>query len=747
MLPRRLIQMAAFAGMLLLSVVTAVSRQAPPSSSIRGGRRSEITAATMAEKEDSLSLIHCRLLQLETSMLSGGTQDDNLDLDVMHSSYACQALDKIYKVEFSHASDAAKFKRPIWVALPPEWISENDSPHTFTIPSGMFPRRTYHRSLNGENSAREDFPDSLESSEQGEVAPEDFTRIGRKTLLVVRIVTRTEAPDVGVEEMEAAIFGTIPHPHASAAALEHSDENITASLDGPLSYQSVVEQYEAATLGNLMFEPLKGPGYENGVLEIDLSQYMGVNFVLAGQGIQAMAPALQLATADRLGVTELTNAVDHVIFCLPNDSLLAGTTAWTAFTYLYEPYSYYQRSRCTKLSIVVHELGHSLGFRHSGVPTNAYADETGPMGYSVNQYGAPVKGFNSHKNWIAGWMQHFSVHLRRLNNDDLSTKTTYVGRVAALPDAQHLALGKEVVLLRLGRTLFLQYNRAKGFHRQTGTPNTVTIVYAEHEEDSSTRVASLEVGEIYEYVGYPRYGENDRDEEPDDNLGLVVALCRLGVDDSRADPIDYAEVVVQWRDPDAPKAADLNLALCNIRNDRSAPVLNFGATIDKTPDIDNEIPEEIVIVQPVNDEKQTLLLILGICMAAIGMACLVASAYLVTRHCRMWERQEELQREHQRQQRDGLHKLRTSSHMPESFDTAQTSSFDTWADAPASPPNLDVPVVLDPSESSLGDHEEEEEEESDIVPVPAEIITPPPRREWWEDIVENLKKLIKDDSR
>eukprot|EP00977_Amphora_coffeiformis_P019500 scaffold7303_cov153-Amphora_coffeaeformis.AAC.11 len=576
------------------------------------------------------------------------------------------------------------------------------------------------------------------------MAPEDFTRIGRKTLLVVRVVTSTEEPDVGLEEMEAAIFGTIPHPHASGVTLEHSSENITASLDGSLVYQSVVEQYQAATLGNLMFEPLKGPGYEKGILEIDLSKSMGINFVFAGQGIQALAPTLQMATAERLGVTELTNAVDHVIFCLPNDSLLAGTTAWTAFTYLYEPYSYYQRSRCTKLSIVVHELGHSLGFRHSGVPTNAYADETGPMGYSVNQYGAPVKGFNSHKNWIAGWMQHFSVHLRRLDNNELSPKTTYVGRVAALADAQHVPLGKEVVLLRLGQTLFLQYNRAKGFHRQTGTPNTVTIVYAEHDEDSSTRVASLEVGDIYEYVGYPRHGERGQDEEPDDNLGLVVALCRLGVDDSGAVPIDYAEVVVQWRDPNAPKAADLNLALCNIRNDLSAPVLNFGVSIDRTPDGGNQTPEDIVVVQPVNDEKQTVLLILGICMAAIGMACLVASAFLVIRHCRMWERQEELQREHQRQQRDGLQKLRTSSHAPESFDTAPTSSFDTWAEAPASPASLDV-VILDPSESSVS--QQQEEGIADIVPVPSEIITPPPRREWWEDIVENLKKLVKDDSR
>lgn len=42
-------------------------------------------------------------------------------------------------------------------------------------------------------------------------------------------------------------------------------------------------------------------------------------------------------------------------------------------------YSYYQQSRCTKLSVVMHEVGHSLGFRHSGYAGNEYADESGYM--------------------------------------------------------------------------------------------------------------------------------------------------------------------------------------------------------------------------------------------------------------------------------------------------------------------------------------------------------------------------------
>ena len=43
----------------------------------------------------------------------------------------------------------------------------------------------------------------------------------------------------------------------------------------------------------------------------------------------------------------------------------------------------------------MHELGHGLGFQHSGVDDNLYADKSGYMGYAVNRVGAPRKAFVS----------------------------------------------------------------------------------------------------------------------------------------------------------------------------------------------------------------------------------------------------------------------------------------------------------------------------------------------------------------
>lgn len=324
-------------------------------------------------------------------------------------------------------------------------------------------------------------------------------------------------------------------------------------------------------------------------------------------------------------------------------------------------------------------------------------------------------------------MQHFSSHLRRLdNNSQSSSKTTYVGRLAAMADAPRVPIGKEVVLLRLGRTLFLQYNRAKGFHRQTGTPNSVTIVYAKHEEDSSTRVATLQVGDVYEHNEYPRLDEPDEAALADENVGLVVALCRVGVDGTQDPPIDYAELVIQWRNPLAPKAADLNLALCNIRNDRSAPVLNFGVTI--TGDGNGGIPAspddtsaEGLVESPANN-PQTALLVLGVVMAAVGIACLAASAYLVLRQ---WHTSRQ-------GQIDDSEYLDKSREHPSSPDTVDSKDSDIWEDT-ASPSEREQPTIPQIMHDV--------EENSADVEIPCESLAVSPRREWWEEIVESLRKI------
>jgi len=128
-----------------------------------------------------------------------------------------------------------------------------------------------------------------------------------------------------------------------------------------------------------------------------------VDHAVVGEGAQgSLNRAILEATEEQLG--SLDEIANHIIFCIPTGSLIQGSTAWMAYTYLYEPvsvdvlalprmncgpcvatpstntsafslspqYSYYQKSRCTRLSVVMHEMGHSLGFRHSGLHGNGY---------------------------------------------------------------------------------------------------------------------------------------------------------------------------------------------------------------------------------------------------------------------------------------------------------------------------------------------------------------------------------------
>lgn len=43
----------------------------------------------------------------------------------------------------------------------------------------------------------------------------------------------------------------------------------------------------------------------------------------------------------------------------------------------------------------MHEMGHGLGFKHSGRDENEYADKSGYMGYAINEFGMPRKAFVS----------------------------------------------------------------------------------------------------------------------------------------------------------------------------------------------------------------------------------------------------------------------------------------------------------------------------------------------------------------
>ena len=162
-------------------------------------------------------------------------------------------------------------------------------------------------------------------------------------LLAVRVSSATEQPEESVAFIQGAVFGIGAFPNP----LNLSDVT------------SVVAQFAAISHEQYTWVPATAhPRIHSGVLDLTLSNH-DTNITFAGTRIRNITALIVAQTEQALGVDHLTQVADHVLFCLPSGSLYHGSNAsnWTAFTSVMEPYySYYQKSRCTRLSVVIHEV-------------------------------------------------------------------------------------------------------------------------------------------------------------------------------------------------------------------------------------------------------------------------------------------------------------------------------------------------------------------------------------------------------
>ena len=286
-------------------------------------------------------------------------------------------------------------------------------------------------------------------------------RFGAQRLLAVFVSTKgNEVPDVTLERMQAAVFGTgaaeIPGPGVSA-----------------------VDHFRSISHGQLRYVPAFGRGIANGILELR------IDVTVAGSDvIRTVIPAVLDAASVAVG-GNLYAVADRVLFCLPSGSLL-DRRRWRAFAHIGGPYSYYERNTCELLTVLAHELGHGLGFYHSSKGTNEYGDNSCHLGGSPGG----LLAFNGHKHWLSGWYEERAVSVDQQQD-------TYL-RLVSFVDYQHPALlNGDAVVVRVGESLFLQYNRAKGFNAEVGEPDTVTITHAEGPNRFSYALAALHAGQSY----------------------------------------------------------------------------------------------------------------------------------------------------------------------------------------------------------------------------------------------------------
>ena len=329
-----------------------------------------------------------------------------------------------------------------------------------------------------------DIADILVNDDRKLFARDATVRYGTQRLLAVHISTQTEQPDVTADAMQMALFGT----------------GSGTMRPGTVS---VLDQYQYITKGQLLYTAASGPNIIDGMLEVKIPL-----MEIAGEDVFRVIPVALSKTVEALNGTSLKEVADRVLFCLPSSTLKSGAP-WRAFTYLFGPYSYYQAATCSLLEVLAHELGHGLGFQHSGQGENVYGDLTGYMG----GWPGPRMAFNGHKHWMSGWFGPAAVEV------EPQLQQHIVRRLLNFVDYNISDYGclaeNDAVLVKAGN-LYLQYNHARGYNVDVSSPNTVTITEAASDNVVSNALEALSSGEVFTYKNYDKDGNS-----------LIVEVCDM----------------------------------------------------------------------------------------------------------------------------------------------------------------------------------------------------------------------------
>jgi hypothetical protein len=146
------------------------------------------------------------------------------------------------------------------------------------------------------------------------------------------------------------------------------------------------------------------------------------------------------------------------------------------------------------------------------------------MGYTMDLVGGPQKAFNAHKQWMSGWFDDFKLSV-------IPQDGPVRQRLVAFVDYSKIQNGDGVVLMQIGQTIFLQYNRAKDYNIDTisSAKDRVTVVEAASDTDISNYLAGLKSGEYYSIKNFES-----------SSASLVIKVCDMGEEGD----VDYATVEI-----------------------------------------------------------------------------------------------------------------------------------------------------------------------------------------------------------
>jgi len=279
---------------------------------------------------------------------------------------------------------------------------------------------------------------------------------------------------------------------------------------------SLKRQFQHCSFGKLNLEPT-----EYGVLHVD------VNLTAEGNTQGALLNAAYTRAAELVD-RDVRELADILIVVLP-----PGTGNWAAFATVSGKQSIFNDRWAGYLGTNMHELGHNLGLFHSMEKGKEYGGTTGYMGRNPQKNDFPLKCFNSQNHWFLGW---YADRAKEVVDPTIPVTLT----VRPFVDYNRTAKG-EYVLVKIN-DLYLQYNRAKSFNRETSDmKNALTIVR------SITKATDLVAGLD---LSNPVYNETIYHEKQ--NRTLTIRVCEVvttDVEDFMVIKVGYGEVSCFEKNP------------------------------------------------------------------------------------------------------------------------------------------------------------------------------------------------------
>jgi hypothetical protein len=197
----------------------------------------------------------------------------------------------------------------------------------------------------------------------------------------------------------------------------------------------------------------------------------------------------------------LSKADDHKMLVMPDcvnflaSNVMAwgevnGQTTWIRYQYARHP------------RVIVHEMGHNLGMRHSGI-NSTYDDGTCYMGNKAakSELGSRMC-FNAAKMWYFGWYKDKHLNLNTMT----LTSTSRTVTLAALDDIKNkvdVGSGKSILRISMPGSQeahYIMFNKKKGINDQVVDYQDRVVIYEQNStSEASTVVKDLGQGDSYAY--------------------------------------------------------------------------------------------------------------------------------------------------------------------------------------------------------------------------------------------------------